>query len=807
MISMLLELKEKYFKVCVHVAILLLSIVVTIPQTGYAASLKKDQIAKVSVNKAGAVKRVYTLEMLGAKEDLHLYGVDGRRKVHFGIRNDEVVTSAQLDLEYSYSPALLNRISQINVLLNGYTVASYPVGKKFPSEGSLKISLNPYMMDEYNTITFQLIGHYTIEECEYPNHTSLWGVISKRSILTMKTQKINFKADLEHLPEPFFDKRDGSQLILPVVFSGNVSLNSIKAAGIVASWFGKYADYRGAKFPVLFDSLPKRGNAVVLVSGKTSAIQGVESMSFDGATISIRANPNDPFGHLLFVTGQDDEDLLKTATALALGQVMLSGISSRVLSLEMPPVRRAYDAPRWLPSDRAATFGELTEQGLLQVEGGRADSIRVKFRYPPDLFSWRDAGADVYLKHRYSATSIEGNGRLNISFNKNFMKSQALKVAAMDKSKADWWEKTSEKWLDQDAFSEENFNIPSAWFGFNNQFEFQYYLEGAVGKCQEVPGRYFRGAISPDSTIDVSDVPHFTKMPNIGMFSKSGYPFTKQADLSETAVIFPDEVDADSIYAFLELMAMMGNSTGYPVIRVAVDHGAAIAKYDDRDLLVIGSLASASLFKHLSSDMPVQMNAGRLQMNDMSSVDFSEKIFFGKQARDDEIERGGKLLFESGGNLGVITSFESPWKSGRSVVVVAASGNKSVKSVADSIVGNSNLDAVYGDTVFLKSAINKGEAQAIKINKRKTTKQQAHRQVVYSERVLLKEQYDNIVLFNFSDEYYAGELPFWTWLFWWFSNSPWALFIVSLIAVTLVGLVAYTLMRSRAKRRLAGKSE
>jgi len=808
--NMLSLLKSRFWKrsrdMGAGLLIITAATMTSLPQSVEAAVVNESSLSTSFVSEKGAASRIYTLKMLGADEDLRILGVDGRQSVSFGVRNDEVITGAKLNVQYSYSPALLDKISQINVLLNGYTVASFPVGKKFPAQGSIKLDLNPYRLTEYNTISFQLIGHYTITECEYPNHTSLWAVISNLSTLTLKAQKMGVKNDLARLPEPFFDSHDKSTLVLPMVFAGDVSLGSVKAAGVVASWFGKHADYRGAEFPVLRGQLPERGNAVVFITDN-SDIKGLDIGGMNGAKVAVRSNPRDPLGHLLLVMGRDTNELLEAAIALSLGKLALSGSNAQVLDVEMPPLRKPYDAPHWLVSDRAVSFGELVESGALQVEGGRPDTIRVGFKFPPDLFDWGNFGADIALRYRYSSPPLDGNARFNINFNNKFIESVALEGAAIDKSPTDWMEKTAEEWLGREVVSEEDFVLPSAWFGFDNQFQFQYYLEDAVGKCREVPGKYFRGRIEPDSSIDISNVPHFTKMPNIGLFSNAGFPFTRVADLAETAVIFANKVDNDSIYAFLELMGMMGRATGYPVIRVAVDHINAIEKYSDRDILMIGSLKSENLFSRLSEFMPIDVSDGRLKLKDLSMMQYTKNIFTGSK-RERDFEQGGELILSSGGNLGVITGFESPWEEGRSIIVVTAAGDRSLKDVADNIVGNPALKKVYADTIFLLEKTETSEMYVLK--GKKTVAKNKENKIssgFYSGNILSKHKADSVLPFHFAESYYAGDLPFWTWLRWYCSNSPWALFLLSIFGMLVLAAAVYVLMRNRAKRRLRAGSK
>ncbi|EPN59791.1 cellulose synthase regulator protein, partial [Pseudomonas syringae pv. actinidiae ICMP 19096] len=56
------------------------------------------------------------------------------------------------------------------------------------------------------------------------------------------------------------------------------------------------------------------------------------------------------------------------------------------------------------------------------------------------------------------------------------------------------------------------------------------------GECGDIIIDNMRGSIDPESTLDFSGYDHFMAMPNLGVFKDSGFPFTRLADLSQTAV-------------------------------------------------------------------------------------------------------------------------------------------------------------------------------------------------------------------------------------------------------------------------------
>lgn len=180
------------------------------------------------VQPAGGRSYRVSLRQLGAVFPLQLRGVQGASGVQFGIRNDEVVTSARLHLNYAYSPALLPDLSHIRVLVNEQVVATIAVPREQGGQGLQRvIDIPTRLIGEFNRLNLELIGHYTME-CEDPAHTSLWANVGNDSVLELSVNPLTLPNDLAFLPEPFFDRRDARQLVLPIVFA--------RAPGPPASW-------------------------------------------------------------------------------------------------------------------------------------------------------------------------------------------------------------------------------------------------------------------------------------------------------------------------------------------------------------------------------------------------------------------------------------------------------------------------------------------------------------------------------------------------------------------------------------------
>ncbi|WP_234697469.1 cellulose biosynthesis cyclic di-GMP-binding regulatory protein BcsB, partial [Pseudomonas syringae] len=232
---------------------------------------------------------------------MSLRGVDATDSVNFNVRADQVVTGASLTLSYSYSPALLADLSQINVMINDEVAATLPLPKEGAGKPQVQvIEIPPQMITEFNRLNLQFIGHYTMS-CEDPKHSSLWARINNDMRLDIRVTPFALPNDLAILPLPFFDRRDDRDVNLPVVMGAAPDNATLEAAGALASWIGAAKTRsRMASFPAHFSELPAKGNALVLLKGEGPLQLGALTMPAPkGPTLTMVTHPNDPNGKLL----------------------------------------------------------------------------------------------------------------------------------------------------------------------------------------------------------------------------------------------------------------------------------------------------------------------------------------------------------------------------------------------------------------------------------------------------------------------------------------------------------------------------
>lgn len=734
-----------------------LLILATLPFAASAAS-------PTAIPEPGKRLALFSLANLGFPQGIELRGVDGSVEVPFGIRLDEMATQARLTLEYSLSPALLPDLSHLRVFLNNELQATVPVTKDAaPGKQTLEISLDPKFLSDFNKLKFQLIGHYTTTECEFPFHTSLWAQIGARSSLALELKNIGITNDLAILPAPFFDKRDSRRLVLPMAFGKEPPLEVLKAAASVSSWLGSQAAYRGARFPAYLDHLPS-GNAVVFATSEQrpqflSAYPPIEAPG-----IALIDNPADRFGKLLLILGRNAEEVKIAADALSLGKIVLAGDKASIARLEYPAPREAYDAPNWVRTGRVIRLGELVQaQQELQVKGQILPPIRLNARLPPDLFTWDHGGITVDLKYRYTAAARQPDATLTTEINNRLVDS--IPLQAKDAASKNRFLRSI-----LGSAREQGIVIPAFHLGSNNQLQFQFSLAPPAGErhCGNASLLESSAAIDPDSTLDLTGFHHYAAMPNLAFFANGGYPFTRHADLSRTTVVLPDEINPAIVETLLNVMGRMGASTGYPALRVKIVQAKNAGKIEkEDDLLVVSGGDRQDFLARYGAALPGTF--GRTERRFLSDrnagidlVRLWPTILEGLSP-----PLGGKTELQATGKGAALIGFESPFAKGRSVVALTASSDAGLPEITHALEDADKIRQIRGAIAVIRG----------------------------------KE----IESFAPDKVYYVGELPWWRQVWFQLHRYPIVITLSGVVLGILLSVLGYNALKRRAEHRAAGK--
>ncbi|MBM2772355.1 cellulose biosynthesis cyclic di-GMP-binding regulatory protein BcsB [Burkholderia territorii] len=631
---------------------------------------------------------------LGAFDPLHLRGADDARTINAGVRLDRVVTGARLRLTYAYSPSLVFPMSHLKVSMNGEVVATVPFdATRAGRTVTQDIPIDPRYFSDFNQIGLRLIAHYTLDHCEDPSSSALWADVSPTSELILDESPVRLPNDLALLPAPFFDRRDNGLLRLPFVLPASPDSATLRSAGVLASWFGALADYRQARFPVAA-TLPADDQAVVVGTAATLPA-GLALPSVNGPLLAVADNPAAPGRKLLIVTGRTAAEVDDAVAALVLGRAALSGPAATVAHVDLGAPRKPYDAPRWLPVNRPIAFRELvSDPRELEVRGTSPDAIRLNLRVPADLHSWNGSGVPITLRYRYTAPTVQDNSTLAVEINDQLVKSYRLGPAHAEDARGRMQLpllSVPEGRVTSDV------DIPAFRVGSGNQLQFRFTLDSQkTGLCSSTATEPQRAAIDPDSTIDFSHFVHYAQLPNLAFFANSGFPFTRFADLSQTAVVMPERPSPQELEAYLTMLGHMGQWTGFPALRVQIARPGDVAALAGKDLLVIDGSPASPLLSRWRTALPLSID--RQAGAGATRVAFSVK----ERWRNGVGMADGGAHIEQTGSLAALAGFELPGSHGRSVVALTATDQARLADLLDVFEKPGLVSQLQGDLALVR---------------------------------------------------------------------------------------------------------
>jgi cellulose synthase (UDP-forming) len=267
--------------------------------------------------------------------------------------------------------------------------------------------------------------------------------------------------------------------------------------------------------------------------------------------------------------------------------------------------------------------------------------------------------------------------------------------------------------------------------------------------------------VDPDSTFDISRAYRFAELPNLAYFVSSAFPFSRLADLSETAVVLPANIGNTEIQAYLDMMGRIGSLTGYPVVRLAVVRPDGLNSVADRNILLMGVTSKIGQAADLLKNSPYRVNGSRLTVEVPSGLD-SVRRLFGDPERADR-NRAATVLASAGPDTAAIVGAESTLSSGRSVVALLGGSADAVESLVISMRDPDQAPLIQGDMSLLSGG--------------------------------------RFTSYRVGNQYTSGRLPFWLYPSWILRDQPLGIVGVMVIGSILVAVFYFFALRRRAALR------
>ncbi|MBU2917513.1 cellulose biosynthesis cyclic di-GMP-binding regulatory protein BcsB [Psychrosphaera sp. F3M07] len=722
-----------------------------------------DNVNQQNAQLKEKINSTFRLSDLVNQQPLKLNGNKSSVDFSFGTRLDRVVEQATLNLEFIYSPTMVTGQSQVKIYLNDEVAGVITVDPKQAGKIVQKqIVLPSYRFREFNNVKFELLGYYETMngQCFDPGHLGLWFELLSTSNIVLNEHQLPLQNDLSLLPVPFIDARQMSKQLATFIFPKTTDTEFVSAATKMAGWLGVQAEWRGNQFDVLFDKLPK-SHAIVFATNDNKPYFLKDYPNINQPTVVMANHPLYKDYKLLLVLGKDAEQLKTAAEGVAIGHNNLSGQAAHISKIDYSKKLLPYQAPLWVNNERPMKFSEfVNDENELKRQGAYLAPIRVNMHIPADLFIWETRGVPVDLNYRYTPPAKPDISMLNVKINNSLVES--FKLTEGDGI----WEGGSRIRM---PFAKELFSmnselmLPSFQLGIQNLMEFDFIIKDDQRACLNEPSQKFV-QIDSNSTLDFSGFEHYAEMPNMASLAYSGLPFTRMADLSETLVILPNKFSEEELELTLTMFARFSAITGYPATKAQISKSDLKVELNNKDIIYINSFTEESNSIDDGLNALIKRNSHRLALTQDLFKDSHQQERQFIDTKEDEVFVSFEN--ENWGNIAIMSEFESPATSGRSVLSIMASRKSGLDLVSEVFQDQGKLYLLRGSTVIF---------------------------------------HENKIVHNtVGEKYYTGELPIWAFTRYQLAQRPNLMLAIVLFSVFLVAMIAWRVLRFVSYKRVHG---
>ncbi|MGE5467294.1 MAG: cellulose biosynthesis cyclic di-GMP-binding regulatory protein BcsB [Ignavibacteria bacterium] len=614
------------------------------------------------------------LSKLSPYGSIDLRCTNGGHSVSIPIPERWEVRRAVLGLRFTASTNLIADMSQLIIRMNDQPIAQTRLNPMAPNvELAVNIPVS-LLKPDYNTLGFQVSQHFARGKCEDTCAPDLWTNINlNESQLTLEYSLKPLPLKLGAVANLLFDPKIYPEAAVHVVVE-KVTEETATLAGIVSSGIARRFDYRKASFSIGSQLKPDVDNVVIgtpafvngLLGGGAGPVRNV-----DGGILKI-VHGRDAKGEpdrthvVIAVAGKNANAQKIAAETLANISLPYPGSDELVaFGFKLPEIAM-YGGRQILSSDKVFDLKTLNFPTYSWI-GFNAPANGISFRLPADFMIKQNQFAKLSLNFSYGA-GLRKDSALNVLVN-----DKPLRAIALDQSTGSY----AENYL---------VDIPTYVFKPGaNTITFAPVLNTPREICDagQSDGSFL--TLYGNSTLYFPPMPHYVEMPKLELFALNGFPITRWPDGYETLVYVPKGNRA-ALEAALNLMGSITQKNGFPLL------GVQIVFDEPKDwageLIVVGQ--TPDLPDKLFGGAPMKvLKEGSVPYPVIRSWDTELTVAKSRQVSD------------AGSGTGALMQFESPYRIGRSIVLLTAGTESDVAAMGQAILDGTVQGAAQGDLMLV----------------------------------------------------------------------------------------------------------
>ncbi len=738
------------------------------PVKAPASAVATPATPAASVTKEAPGKIVPLSNLSSRVGPIRLTRVESSAMLSIPASRRETVKSAVLHLVTTNSISINDR-SQLVVRVNNRTVAQLQLSARQP-EITADIRLPAELLQPgYNQMTFRVAQHSQDSQCEDPNAPELWTEIdTTASVLKLQTEMKPLTPQTLQLSDlnDIFDPKVQTLPKINIVTAAHPGTDAaLSAGGMLAQGIGLKMRYLMPAIRQLDAQASSGGNgggatpglALTSLAGADNLLVGTAASlkpfldpkiaeQIKGSFLAVYPMP-DGQHVMLIVSGRDDKEVQRAAEVFAWQRLEFPSQSQWNIDSFTPPRMPAY-----LPQANIAAQGTYNFKQLGFNTGAFSGNApaEVNVNLPPDVYAQEDAQMEFRLNFSQGA-KINSESMVNLYLNDVFQRSITI-----DERQGGYYE---------------NYRLSLPLRNFRpgaNVLSFRPVVLPDRLCSQTGP---LLMTLFDSSSVKVPYIYRFAELPDLARFSSNAFPYVTQSDGSHLSLQVADK-DSATIGAAWTLLAKLAQKQTVPMSAAQVTFGAPAA---DRSVLVVGN--AATLPRDVLADAPWKLD-GNLTFAGASipmATPSQESGWFRQQFQtlagtnrsntdadylNTVVSGDARLAHQL-----LVMQFRSQKLGGATTTVFASANPAQLQEGMSQLVASNYWNNMAGDVTLL--TLGKPDVATQRIG------------ATYEEGHIGKAEYLG----------YIG------------SKYPWTLYGVSVVALAILALLCWRLLRAHLRRR------
>ncbi|MGB3640349.1 MAG: cellulose biosynthesis cyclic di-GMP-binding regulatory protein BcsB [Rivularia sp. (in: cyanobacteria)] len=508
---------------------------------------------------------------------MRLRGVYSEGRLAFTRPRGWDVGTVKAEIHFQHSPALYANRSNLTVLVNDRAVGSIPLNRKRSQVGRVLLNIPSKLLQEYNELKIVAQQNNT-EGCSDPGDPTLWTEILPDSKLIFNYNSKPIPLNFSNYPYPFFDNLNLDTNRIVYLKPQSTSQSWLEGAARLQASLGRQAEFRPIETDLISDISDVSGNQRLVIIGTPGEqpaladldlprkITGSQILDDDGIAIPenrgvlILTTTKKGKVPVLVATGNGPKGVAKATQLLAQPSFRKMSTDQIVFvdKLEETSTLGKREWPRYLPESNNFELSEIKTQFNgdafrdVSVRGSAAPPIEIDFRALPDDRFVR--GSSMNLVYSYSPQMNPRTSAVEVLLDGVF-----IGGARLD---SDEGEMRKNLKVDLPAKLVKPDSKLQVFFRMNPKEPFD------KANCISPPDQQLSGTVHSDTSFDLKRE-NSVELPNLQLM-QYGFPFAAPQDLSETAIVLPQEPSNTDVLTMLAFSERLGRLSRADAVKLDV---------------------------------------------------------------------------------------------------------------------------------------------------------------------------------------------------------------------------------------------